>query len=118
MSYHQPLNTVLVQEMGRFNNLLDIIRNNLSSLQRAVSGYVTMTQDLESTARGPSRNQLTALPPANQVAHQVFLSFELPFPFFPFFFFFFDSFCTLSASLINRIESCGVSCVLKLLVHL
>ena len=52
MSYHQPLNTVLVQEMGRYNNLLDVIRSDLGCLQRAVSGYVTMTQDLESTAKG------------------------------------------------------------------
>ena len=52
MSYHSPLNTVLVQEMGRYNVLLDIIRNNLGCLQRAVSGYVTMTKELESSAKG------------------------------------------------------------------
>lgn len=56
MNYHQPLNTVLVQEMGRYNILMDIIRSDLSCLQRAVSGYVTMTQQLESTAKGSPHN--------------------------------------------------------------
>ena len=52
ISYLQPLNTVLVQEMGRYNKLVDVIRTNLGSLQKAVLGHVTMTAELEATGRG------------------------------------------------------------------
>ncbi len=52
IKYLLPLNTVLVQEMGRYNRLVDVIRTNLASLQRAVCGHATMTAELESTGKG------------------------------------------------------------------
>lgn len=52
INYLLPLNTVLVQEMGRYNRLVDVIRTNLGSLQRAVCGHATMTAELESTGKG------------------------------------------------------------------
>jgi dynein heavy chain len=52
INYLEPLNTVLVQEMGRYNRLVGIIRSNLGSLQRAVCGHVTMTAELEATGKG------------------------------------------------------------------
>ena len=55
ISYLQPLNTVLVQEMGRYNKLVDIIRTNLGQLQKAVCGHVTMTAELEATGRGKEK---------------------------------------------------------------
>jgi len=44
------MNTVLLQELGRYNRLVDTIRQSLQSLQRAQRGLVLMTADLERVA--------------------------------------------------------------------
>jgi hypothetical protein len=45
--YEESMNTVLCQELERFNRLTTVITSTLKELRRAIKGFVLMTADLE-----------------------------------------------------------------------
>lgn len=46
-SYSESMNTVLIQEMERYNKLLKEMRSSLTMLENTVKGLVVMTPHLE-----------------------------------------------------------------------
>lgn len=63
-TYRECLNTVLVQEIIRFNGLLNTIRVYLSDISKALNGLIIMSDDLEdvcdSILKGKLPNQWRA----------------------------------------------------------
>jgi dynein heavy chain len=45
--YEESMNTILVQECGRYNKLTDCVRSGLKDLRKAIVGEVVMSQELE-----------------------------------------------------------------------
>jgi len=45
--YNESMNTVLIQEVIRYNVLLIIMDKNIKNLQRALSGKIVMSDELE-----------------------------------------------------------------------
>ncbi|KAL9654899.1 hypothetical protein ABK040_008689 [Willaertia magna] len=61
VDYHESMNTVFVQELIRFNRLLDCIRNNLTQLQLAIKGLVVMDRDLEQVSQSLENGKVPEL---------------------------------------------------------
>ena len=50
VKYEEACNTLLVQEMKKFNKLTSVIRSTLINLQKATEGLIVMTAELSSLA--------------------------------------------------------------------
>jgi len=55
------MNTVVCQELQRFNKLLTSVRSSLQELQKAVKGLVVMSADLENVSNSMFVNKLPAM---------------------------------------------------------
>ncbi|XP_065087185.1 dynein axonemal heavy chain 6 [Ochlerotatus camptorhynchus] len=55
------LTTVLLQEIERFDRLLSVIHSNLNDLEKAIQGFVVMSESLEAIYRAFTNNQVPQL---------------------------------------------------------
>jgi dynein heavy chain len=56
--YTESMNTVLVQEIIRYNRLLAIMPSSLANLKKAVKGEIVMSEELELMAKSLGENQV------------------------------------------------------------
>lgn len=57
-SHEQSLNTVLLQEMARYNTLLSVLRESLASIGAALRGLQVMSEQMEAAYHSISLNQV------------------------------------------------------------
>lgn len=61
VSYEDSFNTVLTQEMARYNKLLEIIRSSLVTISRALQGLVVMNAEMDTAYRSIAINAVPEL---------------------------------------------------------
>jgi dynein heavy chain len=60
IDYFESMNTVLIQELLRYNNLLSVLVNSLRDLIKAAQGLVVMSQELDRIGEAILNNMLPA----------------------------------------------------------
>jgi dynein heavy chain len=61
VSYEQSMNTVLTQELDRFNGLIGTIRSSLQNLKKAMKGEVLQSADLEAALNSLKDGRVPAM---------------------------------------------------------
>jgi len=59
--YNESMNTVLIQEVIRYNNLLSIIKKHIKLLKRALSGRIVMSDEMDKIATSLYNNQVPTI---------------------------------------------------------
>lgn len=58
INYYESMNTVLIQEILRYNTLLNMLRSSLNDLLLALGGFKVMTANLENVIEGLLNNSI------------------------------------------------------------
>eukprot|EP00357_Protocruzia_adherens_P016996 CAMPEP_0115042314 /NCGR_PEP_ID=MMETSP0216-20121206/46198_1 /TAXON_ID=223996 /ORGANISM="Protocruzia adherens, Strain Boccale" /LENGTH=717 /DNA_ID=CAMNT_0002424417 /DNA_START=41 /DNA_END=2194 /DNA_ORIENTATION=- len=61
VSYEESMNTVLIQELIRFNKLLKVVKTTLYQIGQAIQGFVVMSAELEQLGNSLSDNRVPDL---------------------------------------------------------
>lgn len=59
--YNESMNTVVLQEVIRYNALIKVMKSSLVSLKKALEGKIVMSEEIEQVGRSLSINQVPAL---------------------------------------------------------
>jgi len=59
--FDESMNTVLSQELLRYNGLINVVRSSLADLRKALKGLVVMSSDLEEVQKAMNGNKVPAL---------------------------------------------------------
>ena len=66
MTYEESMNTVLIQELIRYNRLVAVVESSLKNVLNAIEGLVVMNNDLEQIFLSLLNNQVP------EIFHKVF----------------------------------------------
>jgi len=61
VDYYESMNTVLTQELGRVNTLLDVIRSSLINLGKAIKGLILLSDDLDKVGKSLFDSKVPAM---------------------------------------------------------